>query len=84
MTEIGNKFRENELQGCPDLLKSQKPNDPIGCQRVMLSADYFSTLKKPNVKVVQCQKMAVSSNSIIADEKAEEEIDVSFLDINSF
>ncbi len=65
------------MQDFPELLNQQKPKDPYGCQRVLFSANYFATLKQPHVKLVSFQKsLQVKENSIIADDKDEEQVEV--------
>jgi cation diffusion facilitator CzcD-associated flavoprotein CzcO len=49
----------------PELRKKLTPNYPLGCNRILLSSDYFPALSRPNVEVV-CDGVAeVKANGLL-------------------
>ena len=44
--------RRVQLRGRPDLVAKATPDYPIGCKRILLTDDWFPTLKRANVSLV--------------------------------
>lgn len=76
MEEEANEFRESELKGFPKLAEDLKPKDSFGCQRLLFSSNYYSTLKQPNVNLVTFKSLQVKENDLIADNGESQPIDV--------
>jgi len=59
----------------PTLRAKLTPDYRLGCKRILVSDDFYSTLTRPNVEVVTEPIIAVSGNRVIAGD-AEHEFDV--------
>jgi cation diffusion facilitator CzcD-associated flavoprotein CzcO len=59
-----------------ELRKKLTPTFDLGCKRVLLSNDWYSTLQQPNVKLVTNRIKEVTSNSIITNDGDEYPVDI--------
>lgn len=69
VNKIGGAFYRRQTrkrigQDHPDLLQKTVPDYTFGCKRILISNDYFDTLKRPNVSLVTEPIKALSSASI--------------------
>ena len=60
----------------PILLKKLIPDYEIGCKRLLVVEDYYETLVKDNVHVIDVPIKEISENSVIDVNNNEEEVDV--------
>lgn len=58
-----------------DLRKLLRPNYAFGCKRVLISNDWYAALSRPNVEVIPAGLSEVRSNSIVAADGSECEVD---------
>jgi cation diffusion facilitator CzcD-associated flavoprotein CzcO len=49
---LSNLQRRIQLRGRPDLLAKATPDYPIGCKRILLTDDWFPTLRRENASLV--------------------------------
>ena len=58
-----------------ELRKKLTPKFDLGCKRVLLSNDWYSTIQQPNVKVVTDRIQEIKENSIVTKEGDEYPVD---------
>lgn len=70
-----------ELPDRPDLWEALTPNYPVGCRRILISDDFYPSLRLPNVHVETRAIQSVTQNGILVHkspnsegEQSEEEI----------
>ncbi len=59
----------------PDLKAKLTPNFTIGCKRILMSNDYYKTLKRDNVEVVTDAIVRVTANGVVTADGVEHEVD---------
>jgi cation diffusion facilitator CzcD-associated flavoprotein CzcO len=59
----------------PDLKAKVTPDFTIGCKRILLSNDYYSALKEPNVEVVTEKIVRVTPTAVVTADGVEHEVD---------
>jgi cyclohexanone monooxygenase len=59
----------------PELRRKLTPDYEIGCKRVLISNDFYTTLVKPNVELVASAVREVREGSLIAEDGTEREVD---------
>ncbi|CAF2349170.1 unnamed protein product [Rotaria sp. Silwood2] len=59
-----------------DLRKKLTPAYDLGCKRVLLSNDWYSSIQQPNVKVVTDRIQEIKSNSIVTRDGDEYPVDI--------
>lgn len=70
--------RRRELErdvGDPSLRARLIPDYPIGCKRILLSDEWYSTLQRPNVEVIGERIARVGAGSIVTSDGSEREVD---------
>ncbi|KAF4436073.1 4-hydroxyacetophenone monooxygenase [Fusarium acutatum] len=77
MTAICKQHMQTQLPSRPDLWEKLTPNYPPGCKRILLSDDYYPTLRLPHVTVETRHIDRMTANSIVLrQEPREKEIDL--------
>ena len=59
-----------------ELRKKLRPTWEIGCKRVLITNDWYSTLQKPNVEVVTNRIKEIKANSIVTTDGNEYPVDI--------
>jgi cation diffusion facilitator CzcD-associated flavoprotein CzcO len=52
MRGIATAQRKLQLRGDRDLLRATRPTDALGCKRILLSSEWYPTLRRPDVALV--------------------------------
>ena len=73
--ELINYYLISEVKD-EELRKKLSPTFDLGCKRLLLSSDYYSTLQKPNVSLITKEIQEVTSISIITQDGAEYPLDI--------
>jgi cation diffusion facilitator CzcD-associated flavoprotein CzcO len=70
-------FREHLAEEVPDrtLRDSLTPEYVMGCKRILLSDDYYTALKRPNVELVTEPIASLSARSVLTTDGREREVD---------
>jgi len=77
--ERGYRRRVEREIADPELRDKLIPDYPLGCKRVLISNDWFSTLERPNVSVVTEPIAAVRSHGVLTADGTEHPADVLIL-----
>jgi cation diffusion facilitator CzcD-associated flavoprotein CzcO/acetyl esterase/lipase len=81
MGRIGVRLFERNLEeqvSDPELRRALRP-DPdhvLGCKRVLISADYYSTFERPNVELLNQGVRELTEHGVIAEDGSERPTDV--------
>jgi cation diffusion facilitator CzcD-associated flavoprotein CzcO len=54
-----------QLRGNRKLWKATTPDSPVGCKRILITADWFPTLRRDNVELVPRPIAEVTENSVV-------------------
>ena len=73
--DISLRFLESTVPD-PDLRTTLTPDHPLGCKRLVFSADYLSTLTQPHVEVVPSPARALRARSLVTEDGSELDVDV--------
>jgi cation diffusion facilitator CzcD-associated flavoprotein CzcO len=60
----------------PELKRALTPDHVLGCKRVLISPDYYSTLGRPNVELVTQGVRELTEGGVVAEDGAERPADV--------
>lgn len=60
----------------PELKRALTPDHVLGCKRVLISPDYYSTLAKPNVELVTQGVRELTKTGVVAEDGTERPADV--------
>jgi cation diffusion facilitator CzcD-associated flavoprotein CzcO len=60
----------------PELKRALTPEDVLGCKRVLISPDYYSTLERPNVELVTQGVRELTKSGVVAEDGTERPADV--------
>jgi cation diffusion facilitator CzcD-associated flavoprotein CzcO/acetyl esterase/lipase len=60
----------------PELKRVLTPDDVLGCKRVLISPDYYSTLERPNVELVTQGVRELTKSGVVAEDGVERPADV--------
>ena len=60
----------------PELRKKLTPSFRLGCKRILISNDYYSTLEQPNVELVTDPIAQIREQSIVTSDGRERPVDV--------
>jgi cation diffusion facilitator CzcD-associated flavoprotein CzcO/acetyl esterase/lipase len=60
----------------PELKRALTPDHVLGCKRVLISPDYYSTLERPNVELVSTGVRELSESGVVAEDGTERPADV--------
>jgi len=76
MTAICKQHMQTQLPDRPDLWEKLTPNYPPGCKRILLSDDYYPTLRLPHVTLeTQHIDRMTDAGVVVRDGAQEKEID---------
>ena len=79
MGRLGVRMFEHNLDdqiSDPELKRALTPEDVLGCKRVLISPDYYSTLERPNVELVTHGVRELTKSGVVADDGTERPADV--------
>jgi cation diffusion facilitator CzcD-associated flavoprotein CzcO len=68
-------YRENELEGDPELLEKATPDYKIGCKRVLFSSDWYATLRRENVDLLTDEVERITANGVLTKGGVERPVD---------
>ena len=60
----------------PELKRALTPDHVLGCKRVLISPDYYSTLERPNVELVTQGVRELTKSGVVAEDGSERPADV--------
>jgi cation diffusion facilitator CzcD-associated flavoprotein CzcO/acetyl esterase/lipase len=60
----------------PELRRALTPDHVLGCKRVLISPDYYSTLERPNVELVMQGVRELTKDGVMAEDGTERPADV--------
>jgi cation diffusion facilitator CzcD-associated flavoprotein CzcO/acetyl esterase/lipase len=60
----------------PELKRALTPDHVLGCKRVLISPDYYSTLERPNVELVTQGVRELTKDAVVAEDGTERPADV--------
>ena len=60
----------------PELKRALTPDHVLGCKRVLISPDYYSTLERPNVELVTQGVRELTKGGVVAEDGTERPADV--------
>ncbi|KAG5764655.1 hypothetical protein H9Q72_007260 [Fusarium xylarioides] len=72
MTAVCKQHMQTQLPDRPDLWEKLTPNYPPGCKRVLLSDDYYPTLRLPNVAVETRHIDRMTNTGLVVRDGAQE------------
>jgi cation diffusion facilitator CzcD-associated flavoprotein CzcO len=58
------QYIHHQLRDHPELLKKMLPSYPMGCKRILLSNDFYRSLKRDNVSVVTSGIAGIEENGV--------------------
>jgi cation diffusion facilitator CzcD-associated flavoprotein CzcO len=70
------QHRRASLGDRPDLLEKTTPDTAIGCKRMLLSNDWYETLKRDNVELVTGRVERIEPQAIVGPDGIERDADV--------
>ena len=79
MGRLGVRMFEHNLDdqvSDPELKRALTPDHVLGCKRVLISPDYYSTLERPNVELVSQGVRELTKNGVVAEDGTERPADV--------
>ena len=79
MGRLGVRMFEHNLDdqvSDPELKRALTPDHVLGCKRVLISPDYYSTLERPNVELVSQGVRELTKNAVVAEDGTERPADV--------
>ncbi|MCC5954306.1 MAG: NAD(P)/FAD-dependent oxidoreductase [Acidimicrobiia bacterium] len=78
LTDLSRKFMESEIDD-PELRRMLTPDFPLGCKRVLFSSDYYPTLARPDVDLVDSPITHVTPDAIVCADGTEVPVDTIIL-----
>jgi cation diffusion facilitator CzcD-associated flavoprotein CzcO/acetyl esterase/lipase len=79
MGRVGVRMFEHNLDdqvSDPELKRALTPDHVLGCKRVLISPDYYSTLERPNVELVTQGVRELTKSGVVAEDGSERPADV--------
>jgi cation diffusion facilitator CzcD-associated flavoprotein CzcO len=73
---MANRERQKQLGDNPELLAKATPDYEIGCKRVLITDDWFPTLRRDDVELVDAAVERVTPNGIVGADGVERPADV--------
>jgi cation diffusion facilitator CzcD-associated flavoprotein CzcO len=73
---MANRERRKQLGDDPELLAKATPDYEIGCKRVLITDDWYPTLRRDDVELVDAAVERVTPNGIVAADGVERPADV--------
>ena len=77
--KLGTRMFERNLDeqvSDPELKRALTPDHVLGCKRVLISPDYYSTLERPNVELVTQEVRGLTESGVVAEDGTERPADV--------
>ncbi|MDX6587624.1 MAG: hypothetical protein QOI31_2097, partial [Solirubrobacterales bacterium] len=71
---VANAYRSSELED-PELLARTTPDYEIGCKRVLFTSDWYSTLREPNVELLNGAVQRATATGVVGADGVEREAD---------
>jgi cation diffusion facilitator CzcD-associated flavoprotein CzcO len=60
--------RRAQLRGDRELLRATRPTDAIGCKRILLSSEWYTTLRRPDVALVTAPIREIVPDGVMTDD----------------
>lgn len=76
MQRMADDYLESTFKDRPDLLELLRPDYPVNGKRIILNADFYEALKKPNVHLIPHAVKAVTPTGVIDQEGVERHADL--------
>ena len=67
--------RRSQLRGDERLLEATKPDYPIGCKRLLLTSEWYPTLRRDNVELVSGRPAEITADAVIGPDGTRHEVD---------
>ena len=67
--------RRSQLRGDERLLEATKPDYPIGCKRLLLTSEWYPTLRRDNVELVSDRPVEITADAVIGPDGTRHEVD---------
>ncbi len=72
--KVADAYRASELQD-PELRARATPQYVIGCKRVLFTSDWYSTLRRPNVEILNGAVQRVTPTGVVGADSVERKAD---------
>jgi cation diffusion facilitator CzcD-associated flavoprotein CzcO len=69
-----NRARERALSD-PELLRKATPDYELGCKRVLITSDWYPTLERPNVELLNGRVERITPHGVVGSDGVEREAD---------
>jgi cation diffusion facilitator CzcD-associated flavoprotein CzcO len=67
---LSSLHRIAQLRGDRRLVKATRPDYPMGCKRILITSEWYPTLRRPNVTLVTDRVRAVTTDAVVAEDGA--------------
>ena len=71
---VASRYREKQLAD-PELRAKATPDYEMGCKRVLFTSDWYSTLTRGNVELIQGEIERITANGVVGSDGVEREAD---------
>ncbi len=75
-TALADRERRKELGDDPELLAKATPDYPIGCKRVLITSDWYPTLRRDDVELVTGGARRITAGGVVDSDDVERPADV--------
>ena len=75
LRKAANAYRESELGDHPELLARATPDYEMGCKRVLLASDWYSTLRRENVELLNGAVQRATPDGVVGADGKERAAD---------
>jgi cation diffusion facilitator CzcD-associated flavoprotein CzcO len=73
--KVARGYLDRRFAGRPDLKAKLTPDFTIGCKRILMSNDYYSSLAQPNADVVTEKVVKITPTGVVTADGVEHEVD---------
>ncbi len=75
-TALADRERRKELGDDPDLLAMATPDYPVGCKRVLITSEWYPTLRRDDVELVTGGAERITADGVVDSDGVERPADV--------
>jgi cation diffusion facilitator CzcD-associated flavoprotein CzcO len=72
---LADRDRRKTLAGRPDLIAKTKPDSRLGCKRILFTSDWYPTLLRPNVELIDGGVERITADGVVAADGVERPAD---------
>ena len=72
---LADRDRRKALAGRPDLIEKTKPDGPLGCKRILITSEWYPTLLRPNVELIDGGATQITKAGVVDADGAERPAD---------